>query len=68
MDAIHYLSAVAKEPARFVTILQQMLEPGCSLEFKKAGMRLIANVINFAPVRVCISHLPTNKISFACRI
>jgi len=49
MDSIHHLSSVAREPARFITLMRQLKSPDCPVEYQIAGMQLISNVVNFAP-------------------
>lgn len=49
MDAIHHLSTVAKEPTRFFTLVEQLQDPGCPVDYKVAAMELISNVIKNAP-------------------
>ena len=51
LDAMQYLSAVAKERTRYQTIVEQLDDPACSTEYAAAVLHLVTNIINRAQVK-----------------
>lgn len=49
LDAVHFLSCVARERMRFETLVQQLSALGCSEEYKLAALTLISNLLNSCP-------------------
>lgn len=50
MDAMQYLSSVAKERTRYQTLVEQLDDPACSPEYCVAVLQLMTNIVNRAQV------------------
>lgn len=54
MDAMQYLSSVAKERTRYQTLVEQLEDPACPPEYAVAVLQLMTNIVNRAQVRLTI--------------
>eukprot|EP00048_Salpingoeca_helianthica_P023316 m.23583 g.23583 ORF g.23583 m.23583 type:complete len:978 (-) comp8539_c1_seq1:23-2956(-) len=48
LDAMQYLSAIARERTRYQTIVEQLEDPACSAEYAIALLHLVNNIVNRA--------------------
>ena len=52
LDAIHYLSCMTQETTRYETMLRQVTEVDCPVEYMEALANLITTIINNSQVRI----------------